>query len=50
MPVDVCSDDPDLFVMRIDRDADGYEPGDCHVRRGKDGDQERLVLAVPGYR
>lgn len=49
MLVDVYTDDPDLFVMLIDWDAEGYEPGDCYVRRVKDGGQERLVLAVPGY-
>lgn len=48
MLVDVYTDDP-VFVLLVDWDADGYEPGDCYVRRVKDGDQERLVLAVPGY-
>lgn len=48
MLVDVYTDDP-VFVLLVDWDADGYEPGDCYVRQVKDGDQERLVLAVPGY-
>jgi hypothetical protein len=48
MLVDVYSDDP-VFVLLVDWDSEGYEPGDCYVRRVKDGDQERLVLAVPGY-
>jgi len=48
MLVDVYSDDP-LFVLLVDWDADGYEPGDCYVRLVKDGGEERLVLAVPGY-
>ena len=48
MLVDVYADDP-VFVLLVDWDADGYEPGDWYVRQVKDGDQERLVLAVPGY-
>ena len=48
MLLDVYSDDP-VFVLLVDWDADGYQPGDCYVRRVKDGDQDRLVLAVPGY-
>lgn len=48
MLVDVYTDDP-LFVLLVDWDSEGYEPGDCYVRQVKDGDQERLVLAVPGY-
>jgi hypothetical protein len=48
MLVDVYTDDP-VFVLLVDWDAEGYEPGDCYVRRVKDGDQDRLVLAVPGY-
>jgi len=48
MLVDVYADDP-VFVLLVDWDSEGYEPGDCYVRQVKDGDQERLVLAVPGY-
>ena len=48
MLIDVYSDDP-VFVLLVDWDADGYEPGDCYVRRVNDGGEERLVLAVPGY-
>lgn len=48
MLVDVYSDDP-VFVLLVDWDSEGYEPGDCYVRQVKDGGQERLVLAVPGY-
>ena len=48
MLVDVYTDDP-VFVLLVDWDAEGYEPGDCYVRQVKDGDQDRLVLAVPGY-
>ena len=48
MLVDVYTDDP-VFVLLVDWDSEGYEPGDCYVRRVKDGDEERLVLAVPGY-
>lgn len=48
MLVDVYTDDP-VFVLMVDWDADGYEPGDCYVRRVKDGDQERLVLVIPAY-
>jgi len=48
MLVDVYTDDP-VFVLLVDWDSEGYEPGDCYVRRVKDGDQDRLVLAVPGY-
>lgn len=48
MLLDVYTDDP-LFVLLVDWESEGYEPGDCYVRRVKDGDQERLVLAVPGY-
>jgi hypothetical protein len=48
MLLDVYSDDP-LFVLLVDWDSEGYEPGDCYVRQVKDGDQDRLVLAVPGY-
>ena len=48
MLLDVYSDDP-VFVLLVDWDSEGYEPGDCYVRRVRDGDQERLVLAVPGY-
>lgn len=48
MLVDVYSDDP-LFVLLVDWDSEGYEPGDCYVRRVNDGGKERLVLAVPGY-
>jgi hypothetical protein len=48
MLLDVYTDDP-LFVLLVDWDSEGYEPGDCYVRRVKDGDQDRLVLAVPGY-
>jgi hypothetical protein len=44
MLLDVYCDDP-VFVLLVE----GYEPGDCYVRRVKDGDQERLVLTVPGY-
>ena len=48
MLLDVYTDDP-VFVLLVDWDTEGYEPGDCYVRQVKDGDQERLVLAVPGY-
>lgn len=48
MLVDVYTDDP-VFVLLVDWDAEGYEPGDCYVRQVTDGDQDRLVLAVPGY-
>lgn len=48
MLIDVYSDDS-LFVLLVDWDAEGYEPGDYFVRRVKDGDRDRLVLAVPGY-
>ena len=48
MLVDVYTDDP-VFVLLVDWDSEGYEPGDCYVRQVKDGDQDRLVLAVPGY-
>jgi hypothetical protein len=48
MLIDVYSDDP-VFVLLVDWDSEGYEPGDCYVCRVKDGDQERLVLGVPGY-
>ncbi len=46
--VDVYSDDL-VFVLLVDWDSEGYEPGDHYVHQVKDGDQERLVLAVPGY-
>lgn len=46
--IDVFTDDP-VFVLLVDWDSEGYEPGDCYVRRVRDGEQERLVLAVPGY-
>lgn len=48
MLLDVYSDDP-VFVLLVDWDAEGYEPGDCFVRQVRDGGEERLVLAVPGY-
>lgn len=48
MLVDVYTDDP-VFVLLVDWDSEGYESGDCYVRQVKDGDEERLVLAVPGY-
>jgi hypothetical protein len=48
MLVDVYTDDP-VFVLLVDWDSEGYEPGDCYVRRVKDSDRDRLVLAVPGY-
>jgi hypothetical protein len=49
MLLDVYTDDPTLSVMVIDWDTEGHEPGDCYVHNVKDGDQERLVLVVPGY-
>ena len=46
---EVYADDPSVEVVLVDWDTAGFEPGDYFVHAVGEGDNERLVLVVPGY-
>ena len=42
--VDVYTDDPDLSVLLVNWDVDGYEPGDYYVRQIRDGLSNTMLV------